>query len=232
MFFPKTTTLENIASRMTVAVMRDDLPLLKKLCEIAHTHFDLSVNNCYVSNLKTEPLKSAIEYDRKDMFEYLLPYSTFAPDAFNTTTALDVCLRCHHINFAIEVIPHYSSADLPKYLIRAAEENMWPIVDAISRHVNEDVIQYQDVLLWASASGNQEALEKYYTFERAQKAWERVELSWDPDFFYEDNDLGQFDPEDIEMLAEYHELHMLRDTLQESIQEDVDKKTTQRKSKI
>lgn len=228
----ETTTLEEVVNRMTIAVMRDDFPLLKNLCEAAHTHFDLSVNSRHVSNLKTEPLETAIEYDRKEMFEYLLPYSAFASDAFNTTTALDACLRCHNTNFAAQVIPYYSSGDLQKYLIRAAEENMWPIVDLISQHVNSDASQYQNVLLWASASGNQEALERYYTLERGQKAWERVELSWNQDFFYEDDDLGQFDPEDIHMLVEYHELHVLRTTLQESVEQTRTQKTEPRKAKI
>lgn len=232
MFDPKTTRLENIASRMTIAVMRNDLPSLKKLCEIAHTHFDLSVNNRYVSNLKTEPLKSAIEYDRKEMFEYLLPYSTFVPDTFNTTTALDVCFHCQNFNFAAQVIPYYSSEDLQKYMLTAAQQYMWPMVDLISQHVNTSATQYQDVLLWASESRNREVLEKYYTFERVQKAWERVELSWDQDFFYEDNDLGQFDPEDIEMLVEYHELHMLRNTLHDSVEQILVQKVEHRKAKI
>lgn len=228
----ETNTLENIVSRMTIAVMRDDFTLLKQLCEVAHTQFDLSVTNRHVSNLKTQPLESAIEYDRTEMFEYLLPYSTFTPDTFNTTTALDVCLRCQNINFAVHVIPYYSSGGLQKYLIRAAEENMWPLVDLISQYVNADESQYQNVLLWASASGNQEALERYYTLERGQKAWERVEASWDQNNSSTDDDLGQFDPEEIHMLVEYHELQVLRTTLQDSVEYNVAQKTEPRKAKI
>lgn len=227
----ETNTLEHVVNCMTIAVMRDDFKLLKQLCETAHTQFDLSVNNRHVSNLKTQPLESAIEYDQKEMFEYLLPYSTFAPDSFNTTTALDVCLRCQNFDFATQVIPYYSSGDLQKYLIRAAEENMWPIVDLISKHVNADASEYQDVLLWASAMGNQEAIETYYTFERAQKAWERVTLLWEQDNS-EDDDLDQFDPEDIHMLVEYHEAHVLRNTLQDSVGQTRAQKVEQRKSKI
>lgn len=231
MFDPKTSSLEEIVNRMVIAVMRDDFKLLKHLCETAHTQFDVSVNTRHVSKLKKEPLETAIEYDRKDMFEYLLPYSTFVSDLFNRTTALDVCLRCHHINFAAQVIPYYSSNGLQKYFIRAAEENMWPIVDLISKHMNEDATQYQNVLLWASASGNQEALERYYTFERAQKAWERVELSWNQNYSGDD-DLGQFEPEDIQMLVEYHDMHVLRNTLQESVNVSANTNTQQRKAKI
>lgn len=232
MFDSKTNTLEHVVNCMTIAVMRDDFTLLKQLCEVAHTQFDLSANNQYVSNLKKQPLEAAIEYDRKDMFEYLLPYSTFVSDSFNRATALDVCLRCHNINFAAQVIPYYSSSDLQKYLVRAAEENMWPIVDLISPHVNADASQYQNVLLWASASGNQEALARYYTLERGQKAWERVELSWDQNHSPTDDDLGQFDPEDIHMLVEYHELQVLRTTLQNSVEQTGVQKLEQRKAKI
>ena len=229
MFDPKTLSLEEIVNRMVIAVMRDDLKLLQHLCETAHTQFDVSVNTRYVSKLKTEPLETAIEYDRKEMFEYLLPYSSFTSDAFHSTTPIDVCLRRHNTNFAAQLIPYYSSNDLQKYFIRAAEENMWSIVDLISKHMNEDATQYQNVLLWASASGNQEAFERYYTFDRAQKAWERVELSWNQNHSGDD-DLGQFEPEDIEMLVEHHQLQVFRNKLQESVSANTN--TQQRKAKI
>jgi len=231
MFDPKTLTLEQIVKQMNAAVMRDEFKLLKHLCETAHSDFDVSVNNRDVSNLKTQPLETAIECERKDMVAYLLPYSTFAPDVFNTTTAIDACLRCDQVDLAALVLPYYSSDNLSKYLMIAAEQNMWRMVDVISRHVNADAQGYQNVLLWASASGNQDVLERYYTFERAQKAWERVELLWNQSHF-EDDDLGQFEPEDIEMLIEYHEMHVLHNTLQESVARNVDQKTEQRKAKI
>lgn len=69
MFDPKTLSLEQIVNRMNAAVKRDDFKLLKHLCETAHSNFDVSVHNQDVSNLKTEPLETAIEYERHNARE-------------------------------------------------------------------------------------------------------------------------------------------------------------------
>lgn len=232
MFDPKTLTLEQIVKQMNAAVMRDEFKLLKHLCETAHSNFDVSVHNRDVSNLKTEPLETAIEYERKDMVAYLLPYSTFAPDAFNTTTALDVCLRCDQADLAALVLPYYSGDNLSKYLTIAAEQNMWRMVDVISQHVNADAPEYQNVLLWASCLGNQKALEQYYTIERGQNVLQRVELSRDPNHCPEDDAFREVYPEHIEMLVEHHQLQVFRNKLHNSVAPHVDQKNPQPKSKI
>lgn len=229
MFDPDTLNLEQIVKHMNAAVMRDDLKLLKHLCEAAHSKFDLSVNTQDVSNLKTEPLVSAIEYGREEMVDYLLPYSVFTSDAFNATTALDACLRCDQAEVAAKVIPYYSAEDLRRYIAIAAEQNIWTIVELISQHVNADAVEYQNVLLWASSLENQKALEKYYTIERGHNVLQRVELSRDPNY---QDDFGRVYPENIEMLVEHHQLHVFRNTLQNCVEEHTTPKAQSRKAKI